>query len=217
MVGVQINPEPGSIAWRHVNALSWRVLSELARRDNSLYIALTGDGGSAAFAMALIITDGRSRDYQARRRGSGFTAGSGGGFQIEWREAFERPSPREIARQLECSRGLDFPRKSPVTLPRALGYRVIATLLELTVGDSARWDAIEFPSKPFQNHSADLRPWEDAAWMLTCDDETVASIDNFGNLRRRGQEEPLSLMHLYVRHDRRIVPLVADLFGAKLK
>jgi len=69
-----------TLLYRHINALSWRVASELSRRDPGLYIALTGDGGSASQADSLMMSNTSGPDYQARRRGSGFTAGSGGDF-----------------------------------------------------------------------------------------------------------------------------------------
>ncbi|WP_430297732.1 hypothetical protein [Sinomonas sp. B1-1] len=219
MTSLSISAEPGTIMWRHVNALSWRVLSELARRDNSLFVGLTGYGGSASHAHALMMTDGATRHYQARRWGLGFTAGNGGEHQIEWSEAFSMPSARSIAMDLERANGLNFPASSPPTSPRALGYRVLAAVLELTLGDAAQWEVCGFPARSFAGdaNSPRLREWEDTAWSLRRDDEEVAQIDNFGHLRWGLQCDSMDLMQLYMRHDRRIIPLVSELFGRLLK
>jgi hypothetical protein len=114
-----IYAEHGTLRYRQINALSWRVASELSRRDPGVYIGLTGDGGSAAHADSLMMTNAGGPDYQARRCGLGFTAGSGGDFQIPWDRALGMPSARAIAIALEESQGIHRPEKSPVTTPRA--------------------------------------------------------------------------------------------------
>lgn len=206
------------LLYRQINALSWRVASELSRRDPGLYIGLTGDGGSAAHADALMMGTVGGPEYQARRSGSGFTAGSGGDFQIPWDSAFRMPSARAIAIALEVSQGIHRPEKSPVTKSRALGYRVMASMLELTLGDQREWTTSEISGGPFDPESLTtrdrLQPWEDTRWTLLRDGEAVAQLDNFGWLEI--EERKFDLHSRYRELDGRIYPLILEVFGDNL-
>lgn len=213
-----IYAEHGTLRYRQINALSWRVASELSRRDPGLYIGLTGDGGSAAHADSLMMTNAGGPDYQARRCGLGFTAGSSGDFQIPWDRALGMPSARAIAIALEESQGIHRPEKSPVTTPRALGYRLMASILELTLGDRQYWSTGEGAGGPLDPESSAtrdrLQPWEDTRWTLLRDHEPVATIDNFGSLETNGR-----LMDLHSRYrelNGRLYPLVVEAFDGLL-
>lgn len=206
------------LKYRYVNALSWRVASELSRRDPGLYIGLTGHDGSAAHADALMMTNASGPDYQARRQGSGFTAGSGGDFQISWDQAFLMPSARAIAIELEESQGIHRPEKSPVTTPRALGYRLMASMMELTLGDRMEWSANEHSGGPLDPESSATRkrllPWEDTRWTLLRNGELVAELDNFGWLET--VDRRIDLHSKYRQLKGRLYPLVVDVFGPLL-
>lgn len=213
-----IYAENGTLRYRHINALSWRVASELGRRDTGLYICLTGDGGSAAHADALMMTNVSGPDYQARRRGLGFTAGSSGDFQIPWERAFNMPSARAIAIAMEESQGIHRPEKSPATTPRALGYRVTASMLELTLGDRSDWSTEELAGGPLDRKTAAsrdrLQPWEDTRWALLRDGEAVATFDNFGWLEIDGRL--FDLHSMYRDLNGRLYPLVLEVFDHRL-
>jgi hypothetical protein len=203
------------LIYRQRNALAWRVASELSRRDPGLYIGLTGDGGSAAHADALMMTNASGPEYQARRLGLGFTAGSGGEFQIQWDRAFVMPSARSIAIAMEKSQSIHRPEKSPVTMPRALGYRVMASMLELTLGDDSEWSTNEYSGGPLSLMSSAsrdrLQPWEDTRWELLRDGEAVARLDNFGWVEI--EERKIDLHSRYRTLDGRIYPLILEVFG----
>jgi hypothetical protein len=207
-----------TLLYRHINALSWRVASELSRRDPGLYIALTGDGGSASQADSLMMANTSGPDYQARRQGSGFTAGSGGDFQISWDRALNMPSARAIAIALEKSQGIHRPEKSPTTAPRALGYRVMASMLELTLGDRSDWSTQELMGGPLDPESSAtrdrLQSWEDTRWALTRDGETVARLDNFGWLEI--DDRLINLHSKYRELNGGLYPLVLEIFGSTL-
>lgn len=213
-----IYAENRTLRYRQINALSWRVASELSRRDPGLYIGLTGDGGSAAHADALMMTSPSGSKYQARRRGLGFTAGANGEFQLEWDEALHRSSARAIAMALEESLGIHRPEKSPTTSPRALGYRVMASMLESTLGDRKSWSTEEIEGGPLDTDSlstpARMLPWEAVRWALLCDDETVAQLDNFGWLAIDGRR--INLHARYRELNGRLYPLMLEIFGAHL-
>lgn len=213
-----IYAEHRTLRYRQINALSWRVASELSRRDPGLYIGLTGDGGSAAHADSLMMTKAGGPDYQARRCGLGFTAGSGGDFQIPWDRALGMPSARAIAIALEESQGIHRPEKSPVTTPRALGYRLMASMLELTLGDRQYWSTGEDAGGPLDPKSSAtrdrLQPWEDTRWTLLRNGEYIAKFDNFGWLEI--EDRTINLHSRYRELDGRIQPLVSEIFGGLL-
>ncbi|MEV7132653.1 hypothetical protein AB0N24_07155 [Arthrobacter sp. NPDC093128] len=209
--------EHGTVRYRQLNALSWRVASELSRRDPGLYIGITYDGGSDAHADALVATSASGLRYSARRSGLGFTAGSADNivFELPWDKAFGMPSANAIAVSLEESLGVHRPSKSPQTSPRALGYRVMASVLEMTLGDRRQWLTGAARGGPLDSESLvtrdRLQPWEDTSWVLARDNEPLATIDNFGWLEIGGR-----LVDLHSRYrglDGRLYPLVTETFG----
>jgi len=213
-----IYAEHGTLGYRHINALSWRVASELCRRDPGVYIGLTGGDGPSAMADALMMADVSGVAYQARRCGFGFAAGAGGDFKIPWDRAFRMAGPRAIAIALEESRGIHRPEKSPTTSPRALGYRVMASMLELTLGDRVQWSTGESRGGPLDQESLTtgerLQEWEDTRWSLFRDSEAVAQLHNFGWLEIRGQK--IDLLARYRELNGKIFALTMDVFGGLL-
>ncbi|RJT97365.1 hypothetical protein D6T65_13485 [Arthrobacter frigidicola] len=115
--------EQGTLRYRQIYALSWRVASELARRDKSVYIGLTSNGGSEAHADALMLARNGEYAYQARRCGLGFVTDS---FELPWERALGMRSPHEIAMELEAARGITYP-----TSPHLRGRGLSATDLPL--------------------------------------------------------------------------------------
>lgn len=207
--------EQGTLRYRQINALSWRVASELSRRDAGLYIGLTGGDGSAAQANALMMTSPTGQKYQARRCGLGFTAGSGPSFELPWDRALGAKSARAIAVMLEESLGVHRPRQSPPTSPRALGYRVVASILEMTLGDRRYWSTEEAMGGPLDAGSSltpeRLQPWEDTQWFVVREGETVARVDNFGWVEV--SDRKIDLHSRYRELNSRLFPLVMEIFG----
>jgi hypothetical protein len=183
-----------------------------------LYISLTGDGGSAAHADALMLSDGRDLGYQARRRGSGFIGGQYGEFSLDWQEALRLPSARHIAIALEKSQGVHLPLKSPPTTPKALGYRLMASILEMTLGDRQVWSTGEIEGGPLDPKNAEalgaLREWEGVRWELRRDDELVAVLDNFGWLESDSRTIPLH--RRYRELGGRLPQLTLEILGRSL-
>lgn len=212
-----IYAEHGTLRYRQIDALSWRVASELSRRDSGLYIGMTYDGGSDAHADTLVATSVSGLRYSARRCGLGFTAGSADKivFKLPWDKAIGMPSANAVAVSLEESLGVHRPSKSPPTSPRALGYRVMASVLETTLGDRRQWRTGASNGGPLDSDSQTtrgrLQPWEDTRWVLARDDEPVATVDNFGWLEIDGQL--LDLHSRYRELNGRLYPLVIETFG----
>jgi hypothetical protein len=196
-----IYAEHGTLRYRHINALSWRVASELCRRDPGLYMGMTYDGGSDAHTDALVAKSTGGLWYSARRSGLGFTAGTADKIvhELPWDKACNMPSASVVAVSLEESLGVHRPSKSPVTSPRALGYRVMAAALEMTLGDRRQWFTNASSGGPLDPESLAsrdrLQPWEDTRWVLVRDDESVATVDNFGWIKIDGR-----LLDLYSRY-----------------
>jgi hypothetical protein len=124
-------------------------------------------------------------------------------------------NPREIAIALEIALGLHLPMKSPPTSARAIGYRLMAAILEMTLGDVRYWSTSETPGGPFDPDSGWTRErsqrWEATRWSLWRDGEIVAELDNFGSLRIDGRT--IDLLRRYRELDGRLHALVVDIFG----
>lgn len=109
------------------------------------------------------------------------------------------PSARAIAIELEKPQGVHLPEKSPATTPRALGYRVMAPVLELTLGDAMNWLTSESRGGPLDPQCVvtkeRLQDWEDTRWILVRDNVPVATADDFGWLEIDGR-----LLDLYCRY-----------------
>jgi hypothetical protein len=215
---LMIYAHQSSLLDKQINALSWRVASELARRDNSIYIGLTGDGGSASQADALMLAGEGERAYQARRCGSGFIAGHGPELGISWERALQMKSAREIAVTLERFLGLEHGKFAKATTPRALGYGVMASFLELTLGDRRSWQVYELEGGHLAHDSNInvIRPGgrEDTRWKVTRDGQEVAEFDNYGSLRVEGRT--VDLYSRYKALNGRIYPVVFELLGGLL-
>lgn len=209
--------EHGTLLYRQINALSWRVASELARRDNTIYVGLTGDGGSGAHADALMLTGAGGRAYQARRCGSGFIAGHGPELGIPWERALQMKSARDIAVSLEQFLGLHHGKYAKATTPRALGYGVMASLLELTLGDRRSWETYESAGGPLtedMNGSGTPRRSEDTRWKVVRDGQQVAEFDNYGALLVNGRM--VDLYSCYKALNGRIYPVGFESLGELL-
>lgn len=209
--------EHGTLLYRQINALSWRVASELARRDNTIYVGLTGDGGSGAHADALMLSGADGRAYQARRCGSGFIAGHGPELGIPWGRALQMRSARDIAVTLEQFLGLEHGKYAKATTPRALGYGVMASLLELTLGDRRSWQTHEVEGGPLTkdpDSPATRREYEDTRWRFTRDGQELAEFDNYGNVLVGGRT--VELFSRYRALNNRIYPVVFETLGGLL-
>lgn len=212
--------EFGTLGYAQINALSWRVASELSRRDPAVYIGLTGYEGSSSDADALILTNGRDIRYHARRRGSGFVAlRQDRDWCIPWKNALQMGSAREIAKALEASVGVDLPAKSPATSRRALGYRVVASMLEISLGDCRSWTVNEMEGGPLDEGVAveqrlRLNEFEDTRWALLRDESTVATVDNLGFVNINGRH--VDLLARYQALNRSLFALTLDTFRGVL-
>lgn len=212
--------EEGTIGYAQINALSWRVASELARRDPAVFVGLTGYGGGASHVDALMLTDGGGLRYDARRRGSGFSAyvDHGDPVMIPWDRALQMRSARDIAKALEKSAGIHLSSRAPATGGRALGYRLIASILETTLGDRRSWQVHEAEggalAGPRDEAPATLQNYEDTRWTLRRDDEPVAIVDNFGFIEVKGRIVRLSSR--YQELNRSIFALTMDVLGGLL-
>ena len=208
--------ERGTIGYAHINALSWRVASELSRRDPALLVGPASEG-SAAHTDSLLFVDGKGLMYQARRRGLGFAVFRNLSHgQIKWDRAFQMHTAREIAVALERSVGIQLPERAPATNRRSLSYRVVASILEMTVGDKHLWvvepgsggslDPAQVEEDPKR-----LREFEDIRWVLLRNEDAVANVDTHGYAEIDGR-----IIDLYARYNelgRRITTLTAEVFG----
>lgn len=212
-------PENGTIGYAQINALSWRVASELSRRNSSLLVGFPEDGGSSAHADALMLVDSRGLEYQARRRGLGFAAFKDGRYgEIKWDRAFEMATARQITIALETSVGIQLPDRAPKTTRRALSYRVLASILEMMLGDSHSWTVTPGRGGPLDptlgESPTDLRDFDYCRWDVRRNEDVVATVDIYGYAEVEGRR-----VDLHKRYDelgRRVTRLTVSVFGSLL-
>jgi len=65
--------------------------------------------------------------------------------KISWIEMMASLSPHEIVKRIEVAVGLGIPQATPVTTPKSLAYRVIASALATAVDDRHEWYSVPAP------------------------------------------------------------------------
>lgn len=196
------------------------MVSELCRRNNDLYLGPKGGDDSGVDANALMIFSSSGLMYQARRYGLGFLAIKGDRkLAIKWNRALQYSSAREIAHALEQGVGLSLPAQSPATTPRALSYRVIASLLEVTVTDRARWIERSVGGGPLDPDSdvtrGRLKNWEGVRHQILKDNVCVAEFDNFGWVQT--ERHLVDLHASYKALNRSLHGVVLENFGSHFR
>ncbi|MGP9504305.1 TY-Chap2 family putative peptide chaperone [Specibacter sp. AOP5-B1-6] len=211
------------VPYRYVNALSWRLASDLCRRHNELFITFPG-GGSDAHADALMVSTDRDVWFQMRRRGGGVATHGEKLEIIEWADVFAAENPREIVRRMEESYGITPSKSSAPTTPRTMGYRVISAALDATLNDTRRW-RVDASSSPvsLQDETNGIDPvgpislgWVPGhtRWHLHCDDDMLAVFDSFGHVKTdRGIT---NLLAAYKSLNRRVGAVLNDALGHRL-
>lgn len=187
-----------AIPYRYKNALAWRVASDLCRRETGLVITFP-EGGSSAHANSLMIARGQQLAYEMRRAGGWLVPHAAESRMLSWEQAFARPNPRTIVVELEVSSGIHI-AKTPMTQPRAIGYRLISATLDVVLHDRRRWDwyassqgSIENQGLHADSEIDDTQRWtpEVTRWHLSCDGEKLAEVDSFGWIKTSKVTGPL--------------------------
>jgi hypothetical protein len=211
---IELRPVP----YRYKNALSWRVASDLCRRDPSLIVTFP-EGGSSAFTNSLMIGKGQELSYEMRRLGGGVVSHARGLNMLSWEKAFSFANPRELVKELEKLGGVHV-ENTPPTAPRALGYRVISAVLDILLMDAREWDwyprstgSLERQGEGPAVSITDWQRWtpEDTRWHLRRDETYLAEIDSYGWIRTRRYSGPL--LALYDRLDRKLGRVVNEVLG----
>lgn len=131
---------------RFLTAQMWWIASELVRRHPHLRISgiEVADG-----ARLLIVHDEQdSMSIQWELVGGCKFLVDGAVTRISWIEMMAAASPHETVKRIEVSSGLGVPKATPVTTPRTLAYRVIASALAAAVDDRHDWYAVPAPMMP---------------------------------------------------------------------
>jgi hypothetical protein len=218
-----IDVEKGTLRYRQINTLSWRIATELCRRDSDLYITFP-EGGSDEFADALMVTTLREARYQMRRVGGGVVSHGDKSVMVPWEKVLNRESPRAVAYLMEANYGLIPHKKAGPTTPRTLGYRILSAALDGTLSDRGTW-TVGAGSSPEPllseasgqvKRSSDLTAWspDQTRWTLLRAEEAVAEFDSHGYVKTdRGLFE---LMSLYKSMERRVGKVLYEVLGHRL-
>lgn len=122
-----------------LEAASWRLASELARRHPiTTRLIRAYPGGGQYDCLWLMPTTGDKGDVQLNRNGTihvleRFDGRPVAGFEsVEWDE-YLRADPREFLHRLEVAAGLPSPDQVPAATPATLTYRVLAAIASTAV------------------------------------------------------------------------------------
>lgn len=155
---------------------------------------------------------------------------------LSWAEVFAT-RPAAVVEHLERAVGLGLPAPSLRPEPRALVYRVVASVLALGLDDDATWQAVHAHIHPAEidvdtflrfpggmdtawRYLEEIRTrvalegrivFHQPVWALLRDVETVALLDTAGRVHL--PEGTIDLLAFHERHGRRLARTVAGLLG----
>lgn len=122
-----------------LEAVSWRLASELARRHpETTRLIRAHPGGGQYDCLWLMPTCGEKGSLQMNRNGTiqileRFDGGPARDLEsIEWDE-YLRADPHGFLHRLEVAAGLPTPRRVPAATPATLTYRVLAAIASMAV------------------------------------------------------------------------------------
>ncbi|WP_166789189.1 hypothetical protein [Cryobacterium sp. TmT2-59] len=128
---------------RFLTAQIWWIASELVRRHPHLRISGVEVDEAARLVIVHDEQDGMSIQWDLVG-GCKFLV-NGVVNKISWIEMLAALNPHEIVRRIEVATGLGIPKVVPVTTPRSLAYRVLASALATAINDRHEWYAVPAP------------------------------------------------------------------------
>lgn len=234
-------PVPGGWgANRFAIAQSWWIASELVRRHPELMVYEMHPGGGQYDVLCVATPDqftpnpSRLAPRVMLNRVGTIQIHRGVHSEIvaSWISVLEAVSPHEIVKEIEVRTGWGSPPTAPLTTERAIGYRFFAAALAMMINDRHPWDV--------RSESLDSSDWglsragliggfadveadldgtprlgihgepHSHYWALQRGVETVAVVSMEGYMYRPGLK-PRALMDAYVKSDRRLLAMTADL------
>ncbi len=128
---------------RFLIAQMWWIASELVRRHPHLRISgVEVDEGNR---LVLVHDEQDGMSIQWDLVGGCKFLINGQVQKISWIEMMAALSPHETVKRIEVAAGLGIPQATPVTTPKSLTYRVIASALATAVDDRHEWYAVPAP------------------------------------------------------------------------
>ncbi|TFD61924.1 hypothetical protein E3T43_00685 [Cryobacterium sp. Hh7] len=210
-------------ASRFMTAQTWWIASELVRRYPHLLMTRVTAEDDGPVVLLHDEQDGMRIQFDLER-GIRFVV-LGEAVNIGWRRIVNSDSSHEIVKMIEFATGLQAPRVTPNTTPRALVYRLISSFLTSVVNDPNEWNVVPatmstdgtddqsagqflllFPSTQAavaaytaQTHTqlpnGGTRLFHQPFWALTRDLEAVAILDIAGVIHTR--EGAVRLMPIF--------------------
>jgi hypothetical protein len=142
---------------RFLTAQMWWIASELVRRHPHLRIS--GVEVDGADRLLIVHDEQDALSIQWDLVGGCKYLKNGVVQKISWIEMMAALSPHETVKRIEEGTGLGHPKSTPMTTPRSLAYRVIASALTSAVDDRREWYAVpalmlwnEDPADPTSSH-----------------------------------------------------------------
>jgi hypothetical protein len=134
---------------RFLTAQIWWIASELVRRHPHLRISGVEVDEGASLIMVHDEQDGMHIQWDLV--GGCKYLVNGAVTSISWIAMMAASNPHEIVKRIEVATGLGLPLATPVSTPRALAYRVMASALATAVNDRDEWYAVPAPMVPGEN------------------------------------------------------------------
>jgi hypothetical protein len=142
---------------RFLTAQMWWIASELVRRHPHLRIS--GVEVDGADRLLIVHDEQDALSIQWDLVGGCKYLKNDVVQKISWIEMMAALNPHETVKRIEKGTGLGHPQTTPMTTPRSLAYRVIASALTSAVDDRREWYAVpalmvwdEDPAEPTSSH-----------------------------------------------------------------
>jgi hypothetical protein len=123
---------------RFIEAQSWWIASEIARRHPQLVLAETSHP-EVGSSLAIYDPNYVVNIQVILNRAAGIHIPSQPEFEVTWPEVFAAPSPHSVVRTIESALGIHLSGAAPATTERSIVYRVIARVLATVVDDRHSW------------------------------------------------------------------------------
>lgn len=137
---------------RYVYAASWLIASEICRKNPDMYV-IEFHPASGTYDILSVRTKAHLKFSEKKRSGTGYLDmnrngsirgyhdGSERNFKTWQKILYEGKDIREVITEILFWLELKNPTPAPQTTPKVLAYRFIASVLNLMLTDTKRWDA----------------------------------------------------------------------------
>ena len=239
--GDKDTPDPGWVDRSVLEAVSWRLASELVRRHpHTTRIVHTHPGGGQYDCLTITTPDAQGGAIELNRNGTiQIRTRFDGTTHTRWDpvgwDDYLRADPRQFLDDLEHAGGLPVPAHVPAATPMTLTYRVLATIAAIAIksvepisihsahidssdGSGPNRDLDLFTMIPYrlrQPHDGDLLGAPGYRfWIVLRNQTSVLAFEQHEGLAwTLHDEQPVEVMAAYRNAGRHVLGVAADLIA----